>query len=83
MNGLRQAAYRRIQTPGNSLAAARKKNPFSIIATRMRAAIREDNPILMGLSFGGMVCTEIAKQVPVQKTHPYFQYQILPNYRPG
>lgn len=36
-------------------------------ALRMRAGITEENPILMGLSFGGMVCTEIAKQIPVQK----------------
>ncbi|MEO6253854.1 MAG: alpha/beta hydrolase [Ferruginibacter sp.] len=36
-------------------------------AERMRTGIPEENPILMGLSFGGMVCTEIAKQVPVKK----------------
>ncbi len=36
-------------------------------ATRMRAGIDEEDPILMGLSFGGMVCTEIAKQIPVSK----------------
>ncbi len=36
-------------------------------AERMRAGIKEENPILMGLSFGGMVCTEIAKQIPVKK----------------
>lgn len=36
-------------------------------AKRMRAEITEENPILMGLSFGGMVCTEIAKQIPVKK----------------
>jgi len=36
-------------------------------ATRMRAGITEENPILMGLSFGGMICTEIAKQIPVSK----------------
>lgn len=36
-------------------------------ATRMRQGIDDDNPILMGLSFGGMLCTEIAKQIPVQK----------------
>ena len=36
-------------------------------ATRMRATITEENPILMGLSFGGMICTEIAKQIPVSK----------------
>lgn len=36
-------------------------------AARMRAGITEENPILMGLSFGGMICTEIAKQIPVSK----------------
>jgi pimeloyl-ACP methyl ester carboxylesterase len=36
-------------------------------ATRMRAGITEENPVLMGLSFGGMMCTEIAKQIPVSK----------------
>ncbi len=36
-------------------------------AERMRAGIKEENPILMGLSFGGMICTEIAKQIPVKK----------------
>lgn len=36
-------------------------------AGRMRKDIKEENPILMGLSFGGMVCTEIAKQIPVKK----------------
>lgn len=36
-------------------------------AGRMRKEIKEENPVLMGLSFGGMVCTEIAKQIPVKK----------------
>ena len=36
-------------------------------AARMRADITEENPMLMGLSFGGMICTEIAKQIPVSK----------------
>ena len=36
-------------------------------AKRMREEITEEDPILMGLSFGGMVCTEIAKQIPVKK----------------
>jgi len=36
-------------------------------AQRMRAGITEKEPILMGLSFGGMICTEIAKQIPVSK----------------
>jgi pimeloyl-ACP methyl ester carboxylesterase len=36
-------------------------------AERMRAGIDEEDPLLMGLSFGGMLCTEIAKQIPVKK----------------
>ena len=34
---------------------------------RMRVSITEENPILMGLSFGGMVSIEIAKQIKVEK----------------
>ena len=36
-------------------------------ATRMRETIKDNDPILIGLSFGGIMCTEIAKQIPVQK----------------
>jgi pimeloyl-ACP methyl ester carboxylesterase len=36
-------------------------------AKRMRATITDAEPVLMGLSFGGMLCTEIAKQIPVKK----------------
>ena len=36
-------------------------------ANRMRNSITEENPVLMGLSFGGMVCIEIAKLIPVEK----------------
>ncbi|MBK7885618.1 MAG: hypothetical protein IPJ81_18875 [Chitinophagaceae bacterium] len=36
-------------------------------ATRMRSNIEEENPVMMGLSFGGMVSIEIAKQIPVKK----------------
>ena len=36
-------------------------------AIRMSKPIKEENPILLGLSFGGMMCIEIAKLLPVQK----------------
>ena len=36
-------------------------------AKRMRISITEENPVMMGLSFGGMVCIEIAKQITVEK----------------
>src|ERR1044071_3731439 len=36
-------------------------------ARRMAASIKEDDPILIGVSFGGMIAIEIARQRPVQK----------------
>ncbi len=33
----------------------------------MAVSIKDDNPILMGLSFGGMLCIEIAKLMAVEK----------------
>jgi pimeloyl-ACP methyl ester carboxylesterase len=36
-------------------------------AGRLRGQISEANPTLIGLSFGGMVAVEIAKQVPVER----------------
>ncbi|MEO6290566.1 MAG: alpha/beta hydrolase [Ginsengibacter sp.] len=36
-------------------------------AKRMRSTIQEDNPVLLGLSFGGMMCVEIAKFINTRK----------------
>jgi pimeloyl-ACP methyl ester carboxylesterase len=36
-------------------------------ANRMRSVIMHENPVLVGLSFGGIVAIEIAKQIPVEK----------------
>lgn len=36
-------------------------------AARMALLIKEERPVLMGLSFGGMMSIEIAKLVPVEK----------------
>lgn len=44
-----------------------KNETIQQYAKRMCAAISEENPVLMGLSFGGMLCTEIAKLIPVEK----------------
>ncbi len=44
-----------------------RNETISNYAERMRAGITEENPILMGLSFGGMICAEIAKQISVSK----------------
>jgi pimeloyl-ACP methyl ester carboxylesterase len=44
-----------------------KTETIDAYARRMAAVIKEDNPILLGVSFGGMVAIEIARQLPVQK----------------
>lgn len=44
-----------------------QKETIEAYAKRMMVAIDEENPILMGLSFGGMLCIEISKQIAVQK----------------
>lgn len=43
------------------------KESIEAYAARMMEEVDEKNPILMGLSFGGMVCIEIAKQIDVKK----------------
>jgi pimeloyl-ACP methyl ester carboxylesterase len=44
-----------------------KNETIEAYAHRMAALIKEDNPILIGVSFGGMVAIEIARQMPVRK----------------
>lgn len=41
--------------------------PLSDYARRMSSSIKENNATLIGVSFGGMVCIEIAKLIPVEK----------------
>lgn len=43
------------------------RETISDYARRMSAAITEKDPILLGLSFGGIMCTEIARIIPVKK----------------
>ncbi|MBK7435096.1 MAG: alpha/beta hydrolase [Chitinophagaceae bacterium] len=43
------------------------KETISEYALRMSQPIVEKDPILIGLSFGGILCTEIAKLIPVEK----------------
>lgn len=40
---------------------------MSVYAGRMAQQIRHQSPVLAGLSFGGMMAIEIARQVPVRK----------------
>lgn len=41
--------------------------PIAEYAKRLAAQIKSDSPILVGLSFGGMIAIEIAKQIEVEK----------------
>jgi pimeloyl-ACP methyl ester carboxylesterase len=70
--GADERAFSKLKIKGAELKVIRWLMPdadesIQHYAARMRAAIQEENPTLMGLSFGGMVCTEIAKQIPVEK----------------
>jgi pimeloyl-ACP methyl ester carboxylesterase len=44
-----------------------KNETIEAYALRMIGFINEEKPILMGLSFGGIMSIEIAKQIPVKK----------------
>lgn len=41
--------------------------PISEYASRIARRIVHPNPVLLGLSFGGIMCIEIARQIPVEK----------------
>jgi pimeloyl-ACP methyl ester carboxylesterase len=40
---------------------------ISSYASRMYAQVPEQNPVMMGVSFGGIICIEIAKLFPVEQ----------------
>jgi pimeloyl-ACP methyl ester carboxylesterase len=70
--GADERAFSKLQIQGYQLHIIQwleplKNETIEQYATRMREPIAEENPILMGLSFGGMMCTEIAKQITVKK----------------
>lgn len=44
-----------------------KDDTMSTYAMKMAAQIKEENPIILGLSLGGMLTTEIVRQMPVKK----------------
>ena len=44
-----------------------KNESISSYAKRLTEQIHHDKPVLIGLSFGGMMCIEIAKILPIQK----------------
>ncbi len=49
------------------MVRTQKKETITEYAKRLTAKITDENPIIIGLSFGGMVAVEIAKQIQVEK----------------
>lgn len=70
--GADERAFSKLRVPGYELKVIpwlmpEQNESIESYAARMRAGIDAENPVLMGLSFGGMICTEIAKQIPVKQ----------------
>lgn len=70
--GADEKAFAKINVPGYQLRHLHwltpvKNEPIAAYAKRMAGQIEEANPVLMGLSFGGIMCIEIAKLVQVDK----------------
>ena len=55
-----------------------KRESLADYAQRLAANIEDQEPILIGLSFGGMVATEIAKQIEVKKAILISTIKITP-----
>jgi pimeloyl-ACP methyl ester carboxylesterase len=70
--GADERAFSKLKVDGYQLKVIQWRQPLpkesiEAYAARMMEEVDEENPILMGLSFGGMVCIEIAKQINVKK----------------
>jgi len=63
-----------------------KNEPIDIYAKRMSKNITSEQPVLMGLSFGGMMCVEISKILPVEKlvlVSSIKSYKEMPGWMKG
>lgn len=63
-------AFSRLNIPGYKMVylpwfLPQQKETIGEYAARMSEGIKEKNPLLMGLSFGGMMCIEISKLISV------------------
>ena len=81
--GADEKAFAKIKVPGYALKhllwlTPEKDEALEAYAKRMAKQIPDANPILMGLSFGGMLCIEIAKLIPVEKV---ILISSIPSYK--
>ena len=70
--GADERAFEKLTINGCSLYPLKWVDPLinetlSSYAARMSVQIKDENPVLLGLSFGGMIAVEIAKQIAVEK----------------
>ena len=70
--GADERAFSKLKIDGYTLViipwlTPEKDETLAHYATRMRENIKDENPILIGLSFGGIVGIEIARQIHVEK----------------
>lgn len=70
--GADEKAFSRLKVQGYTIKCLPWLTPLpgeeiSAYAARMSKAITTEKPILMGLSFGGMMCIEISRLMPVEK----------------
>jgi pimeloyl-ACP methyl ester carboxylesterase len=70
--GADERAFERLSINGCSLHHVKWIAPLvnetlSSYAVRMSVQVKEKNPVLLGLSFGGMIAVEIAREVAVEK----------------
>lgn len=70
--GADQRVFTKLSIPGAVLQPVHwvpfdKHDEIPCYAQKMSATIKEENPIILGLSFGGMIAAEIAKMRPVRQ----------------
>lgn len=71
--GADQRIFQKLSIPGYNLVPVPwcdfdKHDDLPCYAQKMAAQIHEEEPVIMGVSFGGMLASEIAKIRPVKKT---------------
>jgi pimeloyl-ACP methyl ester carboxylesterase len=70
--GADSLAFQNLRLPGYKLVyidwiPPQKSESLEHYASRIKSQITTPDPIVIGLSFGGMVSVEVAKQIPVRK----------------
>ena len=70
--GANEQVFSKLQLPGTELIFLKwlvphKEELITSYAKRMFEQVKDEHPVMMGVSFGGIICIEIANLFPVQK----------------